>query len=282
MQRNEIYEKLKALENKLNTSLLEIEKRFVVLEEHSPEKLEERIKELEDLQMLNDLEIIKIKEKLKDMEVKEDSKKDVDFEELRKLKDEIEDTLKKRIIIEKKFKEIEEKLKGIELFSRHELKEEKIKSMSRQIYMLRKRIDSIENIKNGLEETRLSFQDLLNKLNIAMKEFVAMKKEIEIYKSTTLRDLKNEIEKIKSIIEKRDANFIEKKIESKVMGYLNENLKNLAKTIDKRIPELVEDSESIARLFSKYKLELNEMKKYITYLQHEIEILKTRISHVVE
>jgi DNA repair exonuclease SbcCD ATPase subunit len=66
-ERDEILEKLDQLENKMKTSLLEVEKRLVNLESAAPtdiSELKERMKELEDLQMLLELENVKLKEKL--------------------------------------------------------------------------------------------------------------------------------------------------------------------------------------------------------------------------
>jgi len=62
-------EKLVRLETRMKTNFFEIEKKLVSLEESSPDVLNERIRELEDLLLLLQLENIRIKEKFSSSDI---------------------------------------------------------------------------------------------------------------------------------------------------------------------------------------------------------------------
>ena len=154
---DDIVQRLDRLEQKNKENFLQIEKRLTSLESSDEDvetdDVEERIKEIEDLQMLLELENISIKEQLEDKGVKDPvmkSSSNSKINELKKRVDELEKKSPGFLKSKNNFKPIKRKLSSLE---------ERINKLSlNKPDKLKKRVDSLEKMvkDSGPKDTDLS------------------------------------------------------------------------------------------------------------------------------
>lgn len=210
MDLRDIKERLDRLENKSKENFFEIEKKFAKLEPIA--NLEERIQELEDLLILQEVEIAKIREKL-GMEIempelelekpKRETKREIrEIEEFKELKSEIEN-------LKDKFEEMRKTKIGSDVIERLNDLEFAIKDIEKRFEKLD--IRDIERTTKMVDELR----DELSKIRMEKLEKKKAEGRYEGRPSNRLISLESRLNDLEFIV--RD---IEKKIEKPDLRYV--------------------------------------------------------------